>query len=48
MSKNKFLLISFYSVTIYLFNSFSFSLLSSPHPYYDFYFIYLFLTVNFP
>ena len=37
MSKNKFLLISS-TFTIYLFNSFSFSLLSSPQPYYDFFF----------
>ena len=36
---NSCLLVS--TFTIYLFNSFSFSLLSSPHPYYDFYFTYL-------
>ena len=36
---NSCLLVSTFS--IYLFNSFSFSLLSSPHPYYGFYFIYL-------
>ena len=43
MSKSKFLLISFrfYFSTIYLFNSFFFIVLSSPHPYYDFNFIYL-------
>ena len=43
MSKNKFLLISFYVYNI-LFNSFFFILLSSPHPYYNFYFIYYFVN----
>ena len=43
MSKSKFLLISFhfYFSTIYLFNSFFFIELSSPHPYYGFNLIYL-------
>ena len=39
MSNSEFLIISFYfKFTIYLFNSFFFIVLSSPHPYYDFYF----------
>ena len=43
MSKKKILLIRFYVYNI-LFNSFFFILLSSPHPYYNFYFIYYFVN----
>ena len=49
MSKNKFLrVIRFYFYSLLLVISFFFIVLSIPHPYYDFDFIWFDLIVNFP